>query len=401
MFLSSRPAWWGTMPWPAIGPDVTGGIDAAGHAHRIPAQLCYETTAVNPDSTLAFDAHQCYAAAPPDGGPPSAPANLAATAVSFSQVNLTWTASIDDVAVTGYEVFRCQGSVCAPTVQVGTSATASYSDAGLSPSTIYTYTVAAYDAAGNVSATCTPVSATTGSLPPATDGLVAAYAFEEATGSVTADSAPYHNAATITDAVWGAGKFGGSLLFNGSTSFIEAADIDAITPLADATFHAWIYLENAPTDVASIFNKWTQTSEDEYIFGVNPNRTLYFAWHTTGSSTWPSASFRDASGAGQIPLATWTHVAVVRTGTSLKFYVNGVLDATLTGVMDANPFRNGSATLRIGGQARGARGRFLSGLVDEARIYNRALSQAEIQQYMTATLAPRPPSPPANLRIIR
>jgi hypothetical protein len=402
MFLSSRPTWWGTMPWPAIGPDVSGGdVDPAGHAYRIPAQVCYDMTARNPDTTLAFDADQCYATAPPDSGPPSAPANLTATAASFSQINLAWTASVDDVAVVGYKVFRCQGSGCLPTAQVGTSPTTGYSDTGLSPGTTYTYAVAAYDAAGNVSATCTPAAATTGSLPPPTLGLVAAYGFGEGSGSVTADTSPNHNTATITDALWGAGKFGGGLSFNGVTSFIEGADIDALTPLGDATFQAWIYLVNAPTtEVASVFNKWTQTSEDEYIFGINPNRTLYVAWHTTGGSTWPSASYRDASGAGQIPLNTWTHIAVVRTGTSLKFYINGALDTTLTGVTDANPFRNGTATIRIGGQGRGARNRFLNGLVDEARIYNRALSQAEIQQYMTAA-APGPPAPPKNFRIIK
>jgi hypothetical protein len=350
---------------------------------------------------LIFDADQCYAAAPPDGGPPSVPANLAATAVSSSQVNLTWTASTDDVGVVGYRVFRCQGSGCSPTAQVGTSPTTSYSDTGLSPATTYTYAVAAYDAAGNASATCTPAAATTQPLPPPTDGQLAAYSFEEASGSITADTSPNHNTATISNAVWAAGKFGGGLWFNGTTSFIEAADIDPVTPLGDATFQAWVYLENAPaTEVASVFNKWTQTSEDEYMFAINPNRTLYFAWHTTGGSTWPSASYRDVSGAGQIPLNTWTHIAAVRAGTSVKFYINGVLDTTLTGVMDANPFRNGTATLRLGGQGRGARGRFLSGVIDEARIYNRALSQAEIQQYM-AVAASRPPRPPTNLRIVK
>jgi Concanavalin A-like lectin/glucanases superfamily len=106
------------------------------------------------------------------------------------------------------------------------------------------------------------------------------------------------------------------------------------------------------------------------------------------------------SGAGQIPLSTWTHIAAVRTGTSVNFYINGVLDTTLTGVMDANPFRNGTTTLRLGGQGRGARGRFLSGRLDEARIYARALTQVEIQQYM-AVGAPRRPGAPKNLQIIR
>jgi hypothetical protein len=52
------------MPWPAIGPDVTGGQDPAGHAHKIPAQVCYETSAMNGDGTLSFNADSCYGGTP-------------------------------------------------------------------------------------------------------------------------------------------------------------------------------------------------------------------------------------------------------------------------------------------------------------------------------------------------
>src|SRR3954464_3679618 len=78
----------------------------------------------------------------PDIATPSVPTGLTASAVSSTQINLTWSASTDNFAVTGYKVFR--GGV-----QIATSNTTSYSNVGLSPSTTYTYTVAAYDAAGN------------------------------------------------------------------------------------------------------------------------------------------------------------------------------------------------------------------------------------------------------------
>jgi len=74
LFLSARPGWWGAMPWPAIGPDVTGGQDPSGHAYKIPAQLCYESSPRNPDTTLVFNANNCYASAPPSV--PNAPTNL-------------------------------------------------------------------------------------------------------------------------------------------------------------------------------------------------------------------------------------------------------------------------------------------------------------------------------------
>jgi chitodextrinase len=90
----------------------------------------------------------------PDTQAPTVPTNLAATPVSSSQINLTWSTSTDNVGVTGYRVYR-NGT------QIGTTATTSYSDSGLASSTTYSYTVAAYDAAGNVSAQTGAASATT------------------------------------------------------------------------------------------------------------------------------------------------------------------------------------------------------------------------------------------------
>ena len=65
-----------------------------------------------------------------DTQPPTVPASLAATAVSSSQVNLTWGASSDNVGVTGYRLERCQGGGCSNFLQVATPAGTSYSDGG-------------------------------------------------------------------------------------------------------------------------------------------------------------------------------------------------------------------------------------------------------------------------------
>ena len=89
-----------------------------------------------------------------DTTPPSAPANLTVTGTTASSVSLAWSASTDNVGVTGYDVFRGSTKV---TTATGTS----FTDAGLSASTTYTYTVKARDAAGNVSAASNQVSATT------------------------------------------------------------------------------------------------------------------------------------------------------------------------------------------------------------------------------------------------
>lgn len=89
-----------------------------------------------------------------DSQAPTVPKGLAAKAISISQIDLTWTASSDNIAVKGYKVFR-NG------IQIGTATVPSYSDSGLVASTSYTYLVSAYDAAGNNSASSTSVSATT------------------------------------------------------------------------------------------------------------------------------------------------------------------------------------------------------------------------------------------------
>ena len=89
-----------------------------------------------------------------DTTPPSVPANLTVTGVTSSSASLSWSQSTDNVGVAGYRVYR-NG------VQVGTSAGTTFTDTGLSASTRYTYTVAAYDAAGNVSAQSSGTTATT------------------------------------------------------------------------------------------------------------------------------------------------------------------------------------------------------------------------------------------------
>ena len=100
-------------------------------------------------------------ATPPDTQPPTVPGNLVATSASSSQINLSWTASTDNVAVTGYLLERCQGAGCTSFAQIATPIGTSYSDTGLLASTSYTYRVRATDATGNLSGYSAPASATT------------------------------------------------------------------------------------------------------------------------------------------------------------------------------------------------------------------------------------------------
>ncbi|MBS0182680.1 MAG: hypothetical protein JSS39_09785, partial [Nitrospira sp.] len=86
-----------------------------------------------------------------DTSPPTPPSNLLDTANGGNSINLTWTASTDNVGVTNYLVERCQGAGCTSFAQVGTSTGTTHADTGLLSGTSYSYRVRATDAAGNVS----------------------------------------------------------------------------------------------------------------------------------------------------------------------------------------------------------------------------------------------------------
>jgi chitodextrinase len=131
----------------------------------------------------AFDAagnHSAQSAAAvvttptPDTTAPSVPSGLSASAPASTQVNVSWSASTDNTAVTGYTVYRNGSSIA--TVA---GSTLSYTDSTVAASTTYAYAVDAFDAAGNHSAQSSPASVTTPApagdvTPPSVPGSVAA-----------------------------------------------------------------------------------------------------------------------------------------------------------------------------------------------------------------------------------
>ena len=129
---------------------------------------CSTTYTVSVDAFDAAGNHSAKAsiststAACADTAPPSTPTGLSTSAVGQSSITLSWTASTDNVGVTGYRLYL-GGS------QVGTSSSTSYVFSGLSCGTSYTLGVAAVDAAGNVSGTAT-LSATAAACSPPPSG---------------------------------------------------------------------------------------------------------------------------------------------------------------------------------------------------------------------------------------
>jgi hypothetical protein len=80
LYLSSKPSWWGSIPFPATGPDITGGTGPGGHSYGNPAQICYFRVMGGSDGgaggPLTFNAKTCYGTSRPV---PQAPTGLAAT----------------------------------------------------------------------------------------------------------------------------------------------------------------------------------------------------------------------------------------------------------------------------------------------------------------------------------
>ena len=134
----------------------------------------------------------------PDTSPPTNPSSLTATANGTTRVDLAWGASIDNVGVTGYTLYRAD--LVDPLALLGPG-TLSYGDTGLTPDTTYTYTVLARDAAGNPSGTAGPASATTAALPPPPQPPVASFT-QSLTTQTAGLSISFTDTSTNTPTAW-------------------------------------------------------------------------------------------------------------------------------------------------------------------------------------------------------
>jgi hypothetical protein len=140
-----------------VGYSTTGTVYGATRLALSPTKADYSfvQTDGTTNTTLDSGSVQCRGLTP-DSTPPSVPTGVSATAVSAADVQVGWSASTDDTAVTGYNVYR-------DGVQIGTTgaSTTSYDDTSVSASTTYSYTISAFDAAGNTSAQSDPAPVTT------------------------------------------------------------------------------------------------------------------------------------------------------------------------------------------------------------------------------------------------
>ena len=317
----------------------------------------------------------------PDTQPPSAPGNLTAIAVSASQINVGWIAATDNVGVTEYRLERCQGPGCTNFVKLAYPTNTMYNDTGLAPNTSYSYIVRASDAAGNLGPYSDVASATTLAQPPS---LVAAYSFDEGTGTSVTDVSGNGNNGTIANATWTtAGQYGNALVFNGTSALVTINDSASLHLTNGMTLEAWVN----PSAVSSAWRDVVYKGADNYYMEGTSTSS---GGLPCGAGTFGTADVA-AFGTALLALNTWTHLAATYDGATLVFYVNGVQVSSLaqTGniVTSGNP-------LQIGGDS--IYGQYFQGSIDEVRVYNVALTAAQIQADMNTPLG-NIPTAPGNL----
>ncbi len=195
---------------------------------------------------------------------------------------------------------------------------------------------------------------------------VAAYGFDEGSGAIAADASGGMNTGDVSGASWtSAGKHGGALSFDGIDDWVTIADSPALDLTAAMTLEAWI----RPTSLVG----WSCVLMKE--FDSDLAYSLYANDNNDQPGTWLASEFgtTNSSAPDQLRLDQWTHLAATFDDSTAKLYVNGTLEATETA---DNPLRTSSSPLRIGGD--GPWGEWFEGTIDDVRIYDRALSAAEI-----------------------
>ncbi len=201
------------------------------------------------------------------------------------------------------------------------------------------------------------------------DGLVAHWDFNEGTGTTVSDSSGNGNDGTINGASWTTGKVGSALSFDGVDDYVEIADSDSFDISTQNTFEVWVNLNSNQGGV--ILSKWVNAYEDKTLH-IADNLAIHYAlfrgWGTEGIENVAISNTMLTSGA-------WFHIVGTYNGEYQKIYINGMLDSSksVTGeVWDSD------GTFYIGRAFRAENLPPFNGLIDQVRIYNRALSASEI-----------------------
>jgi hypothetical protein len=318
-----------------------------------------------------------------DIAPPSVSVTAPATSPVSGTISVAATAN-DNVAVVGVQFLLNGVSLGAEDLTAPYSV--SWNTTSVANGT-YDITARARDAAGNSS-----TSAAT-AFTVFNNNLVAAFGFNENTGTIANDNSGNNNTATLANGpTWSAsGKYGAAILFDGTNDLVNINDANSLDLTNGMTIEAWINPNNL-TGYKTVICKENGSTNLSYALSANNS--------TSGTSNQrPDTRIRigtttsTATGTTKLVLNTWTHIASTYDGAVLRFYVNGtqVSTANVTGNMVTT-----TNMLRIGGStALGTQ--YFAGLIDEVRIYNKALTQAQIQADMNTPVAPDVTNPVVNI----
>jgi hypothetical protein len=335
--------------------DLAGLAPSTTYHYRVRSRDAYGNLTISGDSTFTTSA---------DTTPPVI-SNIASSGLFASGATVAWTTNEGADTQVEYGTTTGYGSLTALNTAMVTSHSASLS--GLASSTTYHYRVHSHDVAGNL-ATSGDFTFTTTSLVP---GLVAQYTFNEGAGSSVIDSSGNGNVGTLVGASWSTtGKYKNALSFNGTSSRIDVLDSPSLHLTTAMTLEAWV----KPTVVSSIWQ--------DVISKGNVNYYLMASSSTSGRPTGGGTFGGSAKGTfapSALTANTWTHLAATYDGGAIRLYVNGTLVSTTaqTGTIKISP-----NPLQIGGNT--ISGQYFKGLIDEIRIYNRALNQTQIRSDMNA-----------------
>jgi glucose/arabinose dehydrogenase len=285
-------------------------------------------------------------------------ANPASQSVSVSNTgggSLSFTASDD---ATWLSVSPASGSAPA-------TLTASANVAGLSAGTYNgTITVAASGASGSPKQIAVTLTVNASTPPPG--GLVGAWAFDEPSGASAIDASGRGNTGTISGATRTTGHSGGGLSFDGVNDWVTVADAASLDLTSAMTLEAWVR-------PAALAGSWRTV-----VLKEQTGQLAYALYAASDTASRPSANvFTNTDhgllGPSALPLGAWAHLAMTWDGATVRMYVNGtqVSSAALTGTAFAS-----TGPLRIGGN--NVWSEWFSGVIDDVRVYSRALSATEI-----------------------
>ena len=243
---------------------------------------------------------------------------------------------------------------------------------------------------GGSSAVAGSAVAITVSLGPAPvgSGPVLALSFNEASGPMANDSSGNGNSGSINGAMRVAGQagYGGALSFDGVSAIVTVTHSASLALSTGMTLEAWV---NPTANAGAAPNDGWRTV---ILKERGPNGLAYALYGNDGNSNpsrpagYINSGFdKEATAAPALPVGVWSHIAVTYDNTAIKLYVNGALRNTFTttGAISAS-----TGPLQIGGNnvfsLPGTE--FFAGLIDEVRVYNRALSAAEIATDMSTPL---------------